>query len=266
MDQYVNMLPIAEQAARAGGEQLRHWRRNFRVKEKGRFDLVTDADHAAQHAVYQVITTAFPDHHFLGEETPKPERDTIIKTSKPLWVVDPLDGTTNYVHDVPSYAVSIGLVVEGIVQVGVIYDPSRDEMFSAVKGHGTTLNGQPLRCTQSPNLGETLISIGFPPNLRGNEYVVEAWKWFGYECQGLRRTGSSAINLAYVAAGRFDGFFAFQISPWDVAGGIVLVEEAGGIVTHADGRRYDPLVESTIVASNGPLHPELLRGLKAVIP
>jgi len=265
MQNYLNMLPVAEQAARAGGEQLRAWRRKFAVKEKGKFDLVTDADHAAQQAVKQVLMSAFPDHAFLGEETPLVEKQELLKSTKPLWVVDPLDGTTNYVHDFPCYAVSIGLVVDHQVKLGVIYDPSRDELFTAVHGHGTTLNGQRLSCTKSASLSDALFAVGFPANLRGNEHVLEAWKWFGYESQGMRRTGSSALNLAYVAAGRLDGFFAFQICPWDIAAGIILVEEAGGRISKVDGTTYDPLTETVFVSSNGLLHAELLRGLQAVI-
>lgn len=256
---------IAEQAARAGGEVLRSWRRRFAVKEKGRFDLVTDADHAAQQAVKDVILANCPEHHFLGEETPLVQKEELLKTDKPLWVVDPLDGTTNYVHDFPCYAVSIGLVVDHQVQVGVIYDPSRDELFAAVRGQGATLNGERLSCTKSASLGDSLIAVGFPANLRGNEHVIEAWKWFGYESQGLRRTGSSALNLAYVATGRLDGFFAFQICPWDIAAGIVLVEEAGGRISKVDGTIYDPLEETVFVSSNGPLHGELMRGLQSVL-
>lgn len=265
MHNYQKMLPIAEQAARAGGEQLRAWRRKFAVKEKGKFDLVTDADHAAQQAVKNVLMTAFPEHSFLGEETPSVEKQELLKSQKPLWVVDPLDGTTNYVHDFPCYAVSIGLVVNHEVVLGVIYDPSRDELFSAVRGQGAMLNGERLKCSTSASLSEALIAVGFPANLRGNEHVLEAWKWFGYESQGMRRSGSSALNLAYVAAGRLDGFFAFQICPWDIAAGIVLVEEAGGRISQVDGTTYDPLEEKVFVSSNGPLHVELLRGLQAVI-
>jgi len=265
MHNYQKMLPIAEQAARTGGEQLRAWRRKFVVKEKGKFDLVTDADHAAQQAVKEVLMTAFPEHAFLGEETALVEKQALLQSQKPLWVVDPLDGTTNYVHDFPCYAVSIGLVVNHEVVLGVIYDPRQDELFSTVRGHGATLNGERLKCTPSASLSDALIAVGFPANLRGNEHVLEAWKWFGYESQGMRRTGSSALNLAYVASGRLDGFFAFQICPWDIAAGMVLVEEAGGRISQVDGTTYDPLQEKIFVSSNGPLHGELLRGLQAII-
>lgn len=255
------LLQVAEHAARAGGDQLRSWRRQFKVSEKGRFDLVTDADHASQAAIRDIILKQFPDHHFLGEETPKAERDALLATDRPLWVVDPLDGTTNYVHDLPCFAVSIGLVLEGQVHIGVIYDPVRDELFTATRGGGAYVNGEKLRCSPATSLTDALLAVGFPANLRGQDHVLDAWKWFGCESQGMRRTGSSAINLAYLAAGRLDGFFAFQISPWDIAGGIVLVEEAGGTISQADGSPYPTLGEAVFVASNGPLHSTILQGL-----
>jgi myo-inositol-1(or 4)-monophosphatase len=258
-----NLMHVAELAARAGGHQLRTWRRQFKVSEKGRFDLVTDADHASQAAIRDIILDQFPDHHFLGEETPLEERTELLKSDRPLWLVDPLDGTTNYVHDLPCYAVSIGLLLEGNMHLGVIYDPTRDELFTACQGDGAFVNGERLRCSPAMQLTEALIAVGFPANLRGQDHVLEAWKWFGIESQGMRRTGSSAINLAYLAAGRLDGFFAFQIAPWDIAAGIIIVEEAGGKVTQADGSPYPTLGEAVFVASNGPLHQPILEGLAA---
>jgi myo-inositol-1(or 4)-monophosphatase len=187
-----------------------------------------------------------------------------VAFEQPLWVVDPLDGTTNFVHDVPMYVVSIGLVVEGKAVVGVIYDPNRNEMYSACHGVGASLNGQALKTSVADSLAASLVSVGFPADWRGKNEILQVWGWFGCETQGLRRTGSSALNLAYVAAGRFDGFFAFQICPWDVAAGIILVEEAGGRITRCVGSPYDVLSGDWIVASNGPLHGELLRGLRTL--
>lgn len=272
-NQLTAWLTVAEQAARAGGEQLLHWRSRFSVSEKGRFDLVTDADHASQAAIREVILSQCPDHHFLGEETPAAERATLLHTKEPLWVVDPLDGTTNYVHDLPCYAVSIGLVIDEWVQLGVIYDPVRDELFSAAKDQGAFLsqagNGKhrtPIRCSTTASLKDALIAVGFPALLRGKEYVIEAWKQFGYESQGLRRTGSSAMNLAYLASGRVDAFFAYQICPWDIAAGIILVEEAGGTISQQNGQPYHPLSETVFVASNGPLHSIVLQTLSTIAP
>lgn len=265
MPNLLNLLPVVEHAARAGGQALLSWRHRFVVTEKGRNDLVTDADHASQQAIREVLLRACPDHQFLGEETPLAQKEELLKTDKPLWVVDPLDGTTNYVHDLPCYAVSIGLVINHQVQLGVIFDPVRNELFSAVRGHDSLLNGKKISCTSTPSLGSALIAVGFPANLRGNDHVIDAWKWFGYESQSLRRTGSSALNLAYLAAGRLDSFFAFQICPWDIAAGIVLVEESGGRISQVDGTIYDPLKENIFLSSNGPLHAELMRGLQEVL-
>lgn len=255
-------LTVAEQAARAAGEELRSWQTRFTIHEKGRFDLVTDADRAAQERVQQILTQAFPDHAFLGEETPLAARGELLSSKKPLWVVDPLDGTTNYVHRNPCYAVSIGLVQAGKPLVGVIYDPSRDELFSALAGSGAALNREPIQVTQVSSLSEALIAMGFPADWRTDPRISSTWNWFGHRSQGMRRTGSSALNLAYLGAGRFDGFVAFQQWPWDVAAGMLIVEEAGGTVSQADGQPYDVLRGSLIAASNGALHPELLRGLQ----
>jgi myo-inositol-1(or 4)-monophosphatase len=260
-------LLVAQEAARAAGAELRAWQERFTVKEKGLFDLVTEADVAAQHAVQQVISRAFPEHAFLGEETTAAEREMLLQSKKPLWVVDPLDGTTNYIHHNPCYAVSLGLVIEGKPVVGVVYDPSREELFSAILGGGAALNGRVMRVTAVDQLSQSLLAVGFPADWTGNPEVVSAWEWFGYQTQGMRRTGSSALNLAYVAAGRFDGFFAFQQCPWDVAAGMLLVTEAGGQVTHHDGRAFAVLQANLIAASNGRLHTAILGGLAdALIP
>jgi myo-inositol-1(or 4)-monophosphatase len=255
-------LQVAETAARAGGEELRSWQARFTIHEKGRFDLVTDADRAAHDKVHQILEKAFPEHAFLGEETPSSEREKLLSSKKPLWVVDPLDGTTNYIHRNPCFAVSIGLVHEGHPVIGTIYDPSRDELFSARTGSGASLNGESIRVTQVSSLSEALIAMGFPADWRKDNRIGDTWTWFGHRTQGMRRTGSSALNLAYLGAGRFDGFVAFQQWPWDVAAGMLIVSESGGLVNQADGEPYDVLQGSLIAASNGALHPELLRGLR----
>jgi len=252
-------LEVAERAARAAGAELLRQRGRASVREKGRFDLVTDADVAAQRVIQEELAAAYPDDAFLGEECNT--QSAAYAPGQAVWVVDPLDGTTNYVHDNPTFAVSVGLVIDGRAEAGVIYDPCRDEVFRAARGLGTFLNGKPLHCSPIDSLEHALISVGFPANWQGQEAVLAAWRWFGYQTQGMRRTGSSALNLAYVAAGRFDGFFAFQICPWDVAAGIVMVEEAGGRISRRDGGQYDVFSSELIVASNGSLHAELFRGL-----
>jgi myo-inositol-1(or 4)-monophosphatase len=242
----------AQEAARRGADVLETWRRRFQVREKGRFDLVTEADLGAQQAIFDCLRQRYPGHGFLGEEElaghgrPGPE-------APPTWIVDPLDGTTNYVHDCPLYCVSIGLQVAGELVVGVVYDPSRPEMFAAAKGHGAWLNGRRLKTSPVSQLDQALLATGFPTDLRGQERILSWWGYFSLRAQSLRRTGTTALNLAYVAAGRFDAFYAYDNHVWDVAGGTVLVREAGGVVTNVDGSPYDPYTPDAL-ASNGPLH------------
>lgn len=257
------VIEAIEQAACAAGETLLRFRNAFTISEKGRFDLVTDADHAAQQVIRDILYRDHPAIEFLGEETEQAEKERLFASKDPVWVVDPLDGTTNYVHGLPCYAVSIALVSHHDVLAGVIYDPVREEMFSAQQGQGAKLNGKPIQCTTNNQLEHALIAVGFPADLRGKEQVLDAWAWFGYHCRGLRRTGSSALNLAYLASGRLDGFFAFQVCPWDIAAGMLLVKEAGGRISQMDGTAYHPLRESVFISSNGPLHAELLRGIHA---
>lgn len=255
----INYLHAAREAARRGAAKLEEWRQaagGFRVREKGRCDLVTDADEASQQAVRSYLAQRFPDHGFLGEEDlasqTRPAAD-----APPTWIVDPLDGTTNYVHDFPFYCVSIGLMIAGELVVGVVLDPCRNELFSAAKGQGATLNDRRLQTSQAPRLDEALLATGFPPDMRGQEKTLDWWRFFSLKARSLRRTGSTALNLAYIAAGRVDGYWAFDNKVWDVAGGVVLIEEAGGKVTNLQGGPNDPFSPFTL-ASNGPLHPVLV--------
>ena len=162
-------------------------------------------------------------------------------------------------HDYPVYCVSIGLQVAGQLVVGVVFDPSRQEMFSAASGRGAWLGSQRLQTSRATRVEEALLATGFPPDLRGQERTLEWWRFFSLRARSLRRTGSTALNLAYVAAGRFDGYWAFDNHVWDVAGGAVLVREAGGLLSNVDGSPYDPYTPDALV-SNGPLHPALLQG------
>ncbi|NBO90952.1 MAG: inositol monophosphatase [Planctomycetia bacterium] len=256
LEEYRN---AAQEAARRGAAVLAGWRGKFKVREKGYADLVSEADLEAQQAIREYLQGRFGDHAFLGEEgdgaktRPGPN-------APPTWIVDPLDGTTNYVHDLPLYSVSIGLQVDGELVVGVVLDPARGEMFHAAKGYGAAVNDEPLRTSVTPRLEAALLLTGFPPDLRRDERSLDWWRYFSFRAQSMRRLGSTAINLAWLAAGRADGFYAFDNHVWDVAGGIVILREAGGIATRTDGSAYDPYV-SDIAASNGPLHPVLLAAL-----
>jgi myo-inositol-1(or 4)-monophosphatase len=256
-------LDAAKQAALVAAEVLDAWRPRFQVREKGRADLVTEADLASQRAIQAHLAKLFPKHAFLGEEEGSKSRPAA--DAPPTWLIDPIDGTTNYVHDCPFYCISIGLQIENELVVGVVYDPPHKEMFAAAKGHGAWLNDRRIRTSGVASLGQALLSTGFPPDMRGAERTLDWWRHLGFLTQSLRRTGSTALNLAYVAAGRFDGYWAFDNHVWDVAGATVVLREAGGIITNVDGSAYDPYTADAL-ASNGPLHPELLEIFRMGLP
>jgi myo-inositol-1(or 4)-monophosphatase len=248
------------EAARRAAKVLDEWRHRFQTREKARFDLVTDADLASQRTIRSYLLDRFPGHGFVGEEADagghRPGPD-----APPTWIVDPIDGTTNYVHDCPLYCISIGLQIAGELVVGAIFDPPRDEMFHAARGQGAWLNDRRLHVSRIDRLDDALLATGFAadPALQGRS--LDWWRYFSGRAQSLRRTGSTALNLAYVAAGRFDGYWAFDNHVWDVAGGVVLVREAGGVISNADGSEYDPYTADA-VAGNGPLHAALLECLR----
>jgi myo-inositol-1(or 4)-monophosphatase len=260
IDDLTSYLDAAVAAAERGAAVLEEWRGRFQVREKGRADLVTDADVSSQRAIQAYLRERFPGHGFLGEEGDG-HKGCPPAGSPPTWIVDPLDGTTNYAHDVPLYCVSIGLWMNGAMVVGAVFDPRHKEMFAAVKGRGATLNSQPLRTTTTTRLADALLATGFPPDLRGQERTLGWWRHFSLKTQSLRRTGSTALNLAWLAAGRYDGYWAFDNHVWDVAGGMVILTEAGGLLTNVDGTPYDPFSPDAL-ASNGPLHPALLTEMK----
>jgi myo-inositol-1(or 4)-monophosphatase len=253
-------LEAACEAARRGAAVLEEWRPRFQVREKGRADLVTEADLASQRTIQDFLQSTFTGHGFLGEEEGA-GRDRPGPDAPPTWIVDPLDGTTNYVHDCPLYCVSIGLQMNGELVVGVVYDPNRQELFAAAKGKGAWLGEKRLRTSATDRLDQALLATGFPPDMRGQERTLDWWRHFSLRARSLRRTGSTALNLAYVASGRFDGYWAFDNNVWDVAGGVVLVREAGGAITKMDGSTFDPYWPEG-VASNGPLHGVLVEHLR----
>jgi myo-inositol-1(or 4)-monophosphatase len=255
-------LETAQEAAERAASVLQAWRRRFRVHEKGRFDFVTDADLASQQTIRDIIGRRFPQHDFVGEED-KSAKARPGLDAPPTWIVDPLDGTTNYLHDCPLYCVSIGLQVAGELVVGVILDPTRPELFRAAKGCGAWLGAERLSTSTAAKLADAMLATGFPGNMHGRDQLYNYWRYFGLRTHALRRTGSTALSLAYVAAGRFDGYYAFDNHAWDVAAGAVLVREAGGLVTHVDGTSFNPFTPDGL-ASNGPLHPVLLDSLRQI--
>jgi myo-inositol-1(or 4)-monophosphatase len=253
-------LEAAMTAAQHGARALQEWQSRFNVRFKGRADLVTEADEASQQAVRSYLLKHFPDHAFLGEEgedkklRPKPG-------APPTWIVDPLDGTTNFVHGFPMYCVSIGLEISGKLEVGVVLDPIRQEMFHAATGVGAWVGAKRLSTSRVNSLNAALLTTGFPADTRNQGRLFTYWRHLSEHAQGLRRTGSTALNLAYLAAGRCDGYWGFDSKVWDTAGAVVILREAGGNITKLDGSPYDPYI-SDAVASNGPLHPALLACLQ----
>lgn len=252
-------LKLCEQAARAGGQALASWVGRFEVHKKGPADLVTEADWASQEAIRKIVLAACPDHHFVAEENDtEPRFDAEF-----CWVVDPLDGTTNYVHQVPHYAVSVALAHQGKVIAGVVFDPRSDECFAAERGRGATLNGEPIRTSGTTQLSEALVAASFASSVGFPSEEVDQFVATLMRCQAVRRTGSAALNLCYVACGRFDAFWALSTKAWDVAAGNLLVEEAGGTVTQLDGqppRLEQPHPVATATAS---LHEEFLGLLRS---
>jgi len=254
-----DLLTTCEAAARAGGRELIAWRGRFETREKGASDYVTDADLAAQAAIQQVIAARFPDHDFIGEEHP-PEKYP-DRADQMSWIVDPLDGTTNYVHDFPFYAVSVAVARGSELLAGVVYDPIVDRCFAAAVGQGAWCNGDKLRSSAAKHVGDALVAVSLPARVRRDASDLMDFVAATQVCQGVRRTGSAALNLANVASGAFDAFWASHIQPWDVAAGVLLVREAGGVVTARDGREFNLWEPHFIAAAGRELQGELLKSL-----
>lgn len=221
-------LAICEAAARAGGSVLQDWVGRFAVSSKGPRDFVTEADVAAQAEVQRIVLGAFPDHGFVGEESAAGAATG--GAGEYRWIVDPLDGTTNYVKGIPAYCTSVALARGDELVVGAIYDPLRDECFTARAGGGAWLNGRSIVAAPTATLSEAVVAVSFPAQVDGNSPAVQDFLAVVPHALAIRRSGSSAINLAYVACGRFDAFWVRSIKSWDVAAGLLLVREAGGCV------------------------------------
>lgn len=230
MDEY---LTVCEAAVRTGGRVLQDWIGRVDVFRKGPADLVTQADLESQEAVRSIVLGAFPDHSLLGEEKQPDEK--LADRAEFRWIVDPLDGTTNYVHGVPHYCVSLALEHKGHLQVGAVYDPVLDECFTAALGRGARLNGRPIRTSKVVALSEGLAAIGFPPSVTPDAPDLLMFSEMVFHCQAIRRTGSAALNLCYLAAGRFDLAWSYSTNIWDVAAGVLIIREAGGHVTSPSG-------------------------------
>ncbi|MEJ7577317.1 MAG: inositol monophosphatase family protein [Pyrinomonadaceae bacterium] len=254
------MLNFAMQTAREAGRILaERFGRRIQITQKGLIDLVTEADLAAERLIIERIESYYPRHAVLAEESGATVREG-AEASEYKWIVDPLDGTTNYAHGYPCFCVSIGLEHKGKIIIGVIYDPTRDEMFAAERGAGATLNGRPIRVSDTNDLNGALLCTGFPYDVRDRGDFGRHFVNFINHAQAVRRDGSAALDLAYVAAGRFDGFWEEGLRPWDVAAGALIIEEAGGRVSHYDNADFD-IYTPPLLASNGLVHEAMMRVL-----
>ncbi len=238
------LLLTAIQAAKAGGEVLQDWIGKFSVREKRRADLVTEADQASQETIHRMIAQRYSDHGFLGEEGLEE-----VTESDYRWVIDPLDGTSNYVHGFPYYAVSIAVQKAEELIAGVIYDPTRDETFAAIRGEGATLNGEGIQTSGENDLNMAMAMASLPVGADRTDPAVDRFLAAMSHLQTVQRSGSAALNLASVASGRIDAFWSTSLKPWDVAAGVLIVEEAGGVVTDIQGGKID-IMESSLLAAS----------------
>ncbi len=246
---------VCEEAARAGGRVLLERWESFQFRQKAPKDLVTEADVASQEAIRQVVLGHFPRHSFLAEEG----ADIRGAEGSYRWIVDPLDGTANYVHRVPEFTVSVALEHEGELVAGAVYNPTSCESFTAARGRGALLDGRPLRVSQVQNIEEAMVAASFAAGVQRDSPEIANFINVLVATQTLRRTGSAALNLAYVAAGRYDAYWATSTKAWDIAAGVLLVREAGGIVTAPDGGPLDLAAAQFIAAANEPLHAAMRR-------
>ena len=245
---------IGVAAALRAGEILRNrWDRAHTIKKKGAIDLVTEADLASEDAIIQLIRAVFPGHTILAEES-----GVIHGTDPYEWIIDPLDGTTNFAHHLPDFSLSIAFALEGEMAFGLILNPVAGELFCATRGLGAELNGRPIRVSSTKTVAESLLVTGFPYDL---EPIIGPLMQRLERCimaaQGVRRLGSAALDLCYVACGRFDGFWEENLAPWDTAAGWMIVQEAGGTISDFSGGDYG-IDKKEILASNGLIHQEMM--------
>jgi myo-inositol-1(or 4)-monophosphatase len=253
------VLNFAIQTARdAGSILVDRLGRALQVSNKGDIDLVTEADLASEKLIIERIKSHYPRHAILAEESGATE--FVPGTTDWKWIIDPLDGTTNYAHGYPCFCVSIGLEHAGSIEIAVIYDPMREEMFAAERGQGATLNGRRMRVSDVEDLNSAMLCTGFPYNVRERPNFARDFANFTMEAQAVRRDGSAAIDLAYIACGRFDGFWEDGLNAWDVAAGVLLIEEAGGLVTDFEGGKLN-IYTPKVLASNGLVHKAMRRVL-----
>ena len=255
-------LATAVEAALAAGRiHRRYFRQHVKVEKKGPIDLVTAADLEVEREFRTLIGGRFPSHVVLGEEgaaddAARPPK-ALVGEGRHRWIIDPVDGTTNFAHGLPLYCSTIALEVDGELRVGAVYDPTRDELFTAIRGGGAFLNGEPIRVSTAATLIDSLLVTGFPYSVQEKlEEMLGLFGRFLSKARAVRRLGSAALDMCYVAAGRLDGFWEEGLNAWDIAGGVLLVQEAGGRITSLDGGPF-VLRSGRIIASNGLLHDQM---------
>jgi myo-inositol-1(or 4)-monophosphatase len=262
---------VCERAARAGGDVLLQWRDRIQAREKAPRDLVTEADLESQRVIRDIALGAFPDHTLIGEEDVPAPRGA-GKGGRPAegpqycWIVDPLDGTTNYVHGLQPFAVSVALAKGAEIVVGVVFDPVKDECYSACVGQGASLNGARLQTSGCSRLEDALVAASFSARVPRGSVEVARFVEVLHACRAVRRLGSAALNLCYVAAGRLDAYFASSVKMWDVAAGTLILREAGGVVTGMDAKPLDLERPQLAAAATAELHATLLQALARAAP
>jgi myo-inositol-1(or 4)-monophosphatase len=255
------MINVAIEAAKEAGKILMNNLGKLSVSQianKQQFDFVTEVDKESEKQIIEIIKSTYPSHKIFAEETQKDDIGGY------RWIIDPLDGTTNYIHSYPIFSVSIGLELDGEIILGVVFDPNKDEMFVAEKGKGAYLNGLRIYVSKVDDPAKALFTTGFP--FRSKEYIddyMSSFKELFYLISGVRRCGSAALDLSYLAAGRCDGFWEIGLSPWDIAAGYILIKEAGGKITDFSGGHF-PLETGNVIATNGIFHNDIVKSVHKI--
>ncbi len=263
-------LQTCEEAAREGGRILQSLQGRIQVREKAPNDLVTEADFASQQAIADLLLARYPDHLFVGEESENPMRQLARNPHSTgnnkhfRWIVDPLDGTTNYVHNLPSYAVSIALEWDGQLLVAVVFDPNSGECYRAARGQGAWLNGQRLQGSGARRMADALIAVSLATQVSPDSLAIRQFLEIVQVCHSIRRLGSAALNMCYVASGRLDSYVAASVKPWDVAAGILIARESGVEITSLDGGEVDVRFPALACSATAELHAEVMQVLSRI--